>query len=473
MRVLIIEDNPVDLAMLQAMLRRAHGIAFDLYTAATLTAGLDLLRKECPEIVLLDLGLPDIHGLAAIQKIIDIAPAMPVVVMTAEDDEEMALDALREGAQDYLVKGKVNIDVVVRALRYAVERSWFEKEFQSVSQRRGELERIVNQSPAVAFIWRNDDSWSVEYVSDNIAQFGYTPQEIVEGNLKFLELIYAEDRNRIQLEICHYKEEGRDAFEQEYRVMTKEGELRWVNDWTWVRRNDKGEITGFEGVVLDVTEHRRLEIAVMEVSSREQQRIGQDLHDSLGQYLTGLAFQCKALQQKLSLARRPEAEDVAALATLINESINRAHGLAQGLNPVGLDAEGLLIACEGMAANISCMFNVECTCVCAQPALFQHCKGATQLYWIAHEAVNNAVKYSQAEKIKIQLGADDTDKWLKVTDDGIGFKIDQQASNCMGLHIMRSRAKMLGGILDISTSSEGTSVRCIYHFDDLNETKKQ
>ncbi|NCC50989.1 MAG: response regulator [Spartobacteria bacterium] len=466
MNALVIEDNPSDFALLQGMLQRSMDPSFTVQAAGTLADGLTLLRKNFVDVVLLDLGLPDSQGADGVRAILDMAPATPVVVITAEDSEDSAMAALREGAQDYVVKGQVTITLILRSIRYAVERSRFEWKIQEESRRRKELERIVNQSPAVAFVWGYDQGWTVGYVSGNVSQFGYAARDLLEQQVGFLSFVHEEDRRRIMREVETYMKEGQNAFSQEYRIVTKKGEVRWVNAWAWIRRDRDETVSCLEGVILDVTERRNLEIAVMDVSGQEQQRIGQDLHDGLGQHLTGLALQCKVLQQKLVADGVPAAQDIATLATSINEAITRTHRLAQGLNPVGLDSEGLLIALEGMASNISYMYNIQCTCACEAPQIFEHCKAATQLYWIAHEAVYNAVKYSKARSIRIALGGEGTSRWLHVEDDGIGIKKEPCATGRMGLHIMRSRAKMLGGNLDVTSKKNGgTRVTCAYHTD--------
>ncbi len=137
-----------------------------------------------------------------------------------------------------------------------------------VSLQREEMERIVNCSPAVVFLWRNAPGWPVEYVSDNVRQFGYSPDDFYSGKLPYSDFIHAGDLERVASEVTHNSSQpGKDKFTQEYRVLTNTGGLRWVDDWTWIRRDENGEITHYHGIILDVTERKRAE---EEIRKREE-----------------------------------------------------------------------------------------------------------------------------------------------------------------------------------------------------------
>jgi PAS domain S-box-containing protein len=463
MDILIIEDNPSDSMLIEKMLNRGLYANSRLHTVRTLAEGLEWIACQPVSVILLDLGLPDSIGISAVRRVLRECPDMPVVVLTGQDDGQLALEALREGAQDYLVKGRVNADVVTRAMRYAMERCKTETALRESLQRRNVLERVVNNSPAIAFVWRLADNWPVEFVSENIRSFGYAPEDFYSDRLRFADIVYPEDLSRIESEVTEYAAQELDYFTQEYRIVTRQGDVRWVDDWTWGRKDSVGDASFFEGVLLDVTERRRLEAAVLDVSSREQQRIGQDLHDSLGQLLTGIAFKCKALQQQLSDDSSVQVESAAFIGKLVNEAITRAQGLAKGLYPVGLDKDGLMPALEGLARNIEKMFALTCRVRNEAGAVVFDIKTATQLYWIAHEAIANAVKHADATRIDIWLGCRDQTCWMRVQDNGSGFKSTDARPEGMGLHIMRSRANVLGGVLDIQALPKGgTAVICTF-----------
>ncbi len=121
------------------------------------------------------------------------------------------------------------------------------------------LEYIINHSPAVVFLWRNAEGWPVDFVSDNVQQFGYEPEEFYSGKVSYAEIIHSDDLERVGKEVSEHSEEGRNEFVQEYRIVTKSGKTCWVDDRTWVRRNSTGEITHYQGIILDITNRKLVE----------------------------------------------------------------------------------------------------------------------------------------------------------------------------------------------------------------------
>ena len=119
-----------------------------------------------------------------------------------------------------------------------------------------ELEFIVNHSGAVALLWRATEGWPVEFVSENITQFGYTKEELSSGKISYTSLIHEDDRKRIQAEVVRFSSEGVKEFSQEYRILTKTGEERWIDDRTWIRRDPSGIITHYQGIILDITKRK-------------------------------------------------------------------------------------------------------------------------------------------------------------------------------------------------------------------------
>ena len=127
-----------------------------------------------------------------------------------------------------------------------------------------EFEAIINRSPVVVFLWRNAQGWPVEFVSENVCQFGYTPADFYFERVLFSDLVHPDDREWVGDEVKRFSEEGRVEFVQEYRILTKTGEVRWLDDRTWVRRDAAGELTHYQGIVLDITQRREAECALRE-----------------------------------------------------------------------------------------------------------------------------------------------------------------------------------------------------------------
>jgi two-component system CheB/CheR fusion protein len=213
--------------------------------------------------------------------------------------------------------------------------------------------------------------------------------------------------------------------------------------------------------IRDISERKRLEKTVLEISEREQRRIGQDLHDGLGQHLTGIAFMAKVQEQKLAEKQAPEAGDAAKIVQLVNDAILKTRELARGLLPVVSDAHGLMSALQLRAAEIEDLFGVACRFECDETVLVHNTLTATHLYHIAQEAVNNAIKHGHAKSILIRLFAGQQEGTLLVRDDGKGIERPSAPHGGVGLRIMNYRAGMIGGNLQIQRDQpHGTTVTC-------------
>ncbi|WP_214041061.1 PAS domain S-box protein [Methanoculleus sp.] len=136
-----------------------------------------------------------------------------------------------------------------------------------------ELKNIVNRSPAVAFLWRAAEGWPVEFVSDNVRQFGYTPADFTSGRIFYARIIHPGDLERVTAEVSRYSREGRDEFVHEYRILTASGEVRWLDDRTWIRRDQNGTVTHYQGIVLDVTKRKRAEEALQKARAELERRV--------------------------------------------------------------------------------------------------------------------------------------------------------------------------------------------------------
>jgi PAS domain S-box-containing protein len=214
---------------------------------------------------------------------------------------------------------------------------------------------------------------------------------------------------------------------------------------------------------IDITEREQLERALLEISAREQRRIGQDLHDGLGQHLTGIAFMAKVHEAKLAEKQVNDAADAAKIVKLVNEAIHKTRELARGLLPVVSDAQGLMSALQLWAGEVEDLFGIFCRFECETAVLIHDDAMATHLYHIAQEAVNNAIKHGQARNILIRLLADNGWGTLLINDDGAGIQDNHPSNHGMGLHIMSYRAGMIGGRLDVRPSPpHGTCVTCTF-----------
>ncbi len=208
----------------------------------------------------------------------------------------------------------------------------------------------------------------------------------------------------------------------------------------------------------EMAERERIERELLEISEREQRRIGRDLHDSLGQHLTGVALAGQVLEEKLAARGLPEAKDASHMVELVQEGISLSRKMARGLHPIEIEADGLMQALEELTAISSDLFRVSCRFECDLPVLIRETATSGHLYRITQEAVSNAVKHGQAKNIVVQLETLDDAIALRVRDDGVGLPENGARSGGMGLRIMAHRASMIGGTFDARRIPEGGTV---------------
>ena len=217
----------------------------------------------------------------------------------------------------------------------------------------------------------------------------------------------------------------------------------------------------FTGFIRDITERKQLEKEILEISDREQRRIGQDLHDGLCQHLAGIELLSQVLAQKLEPKSKIHARQVNEIAGHVRDAISHTRSLARGLSPVTIESEGLTSALNELATNTEKIFRVACRCDFDQPVAIHDHAAATHLFRIAQESVSNAIKHGKASRVAISLRTERGRVILKISDNGSGFARQPANHKGMGLRIMQSRASMIGGTMAIeSNGGGGVDVTC-------------
>ncbi|HEV7633112.1 MAG TPA: PAS domain-containing protein [Steroidobacteraceae bacterium] len=215
-------------------------------------------------------------------------------------------------------------------------------------------------------------------------------------------------------------------------------------------------------VVNDITERKLLERQVLQVATREQQRIGGDLHDGLGQQLTGIALMLKSLLPRLTRAGGDVQGEMEEIIALVNDAIDSTRSLARGLSPVRAGRDGLLMGLEELVSKTFERYKVRVSLDYSLPQTPDFDDDtATHLYRIAQEALGNAVRHGKASRVAITLALESGQVNLIVCDNGGGFDRRVTAGAGMGLKIMRFRAQMIGGDLVVeSEPGAGSTIRC-------------
>jgi signal transduction histidine kinase len=215
----------------------------------------------------------------------------------------------------------------------------------------------------------------------------------------------------------------------------------------------------------EIQERTRLQKELLETSERVQRRIGSDLHDGLGQHLTGTALAGQVLGQKLAGRSLPEAAEADRLVELIQEAIELTRTLARSLHPIEIQTGQLADNFQELAAGTSNRFKVSCQFECHPAAPLPDVNDvnvATHLYRIAQEAITNAVRHGKARHINLRLDSTADEIVLTIIDDGIGLPENARNGNGLGLRIMAYRSGMIGAIFNIERASSlgGTRVTC-------------
>lgn len=305
------------------------------------------------------------------------------------------------------------------------------------------------------------------FVSDNVRQWGYEPEDLLSGRVTGSDAVHPQDLARVEAEVQRHLAEGRREYTQEYRIRTAGGDTRWVEDRNIVIPDEAGDPRYIQGIVLDITARKRLERAVAQASLDERERIGKDLHDSLAQDLAALHFLCEALGEKvpgLAPELMPLIEEIKSAADRTYADVRK---LARGLCPVELEDRELEPALAALAERVSLAGGITCTF--ESDGWCSHCHDklvASSVYRIVAEAVTNAQRHGNASRIDVRLIRRAERCEVEVEDDGEGFHPPETPPEGMGIMNMAYRASLIGGTLNIRRSPDGgTLVTCLFSAD--------
>jgi two-component system sensor kinase FixL len=290
--------------------------------------------------------------------------------------------------------------------------------------------------------------------------FGYGSNELIGQSVEPLIAVPGHQRRKFERIFREYDNPGGPP-PVELECVRKDG-TRFVASCV-ISPLSTGGMDHWLAVVNDVTEKKRLERGIIDIANREQQRIGSDLHDGLGQELTGIALMLRGVVAQLSKEKSDARLDVEDIIGLVNNAIENTRNLARGLSPVRAERGGLMAALRSLATRASERYgvHVEFRDSVTKP-LHLNDAYATHLYRIAQEALTNVVRHSFASEVDICLETVGDELQLRIDDNGRGFaQASQDSVVGLGLKMMRYRAQMIGGDLVLETSaSGGASVRC-------------
>jgi two-component system, LuxR family, sensor kinase FixL len=291
--------------------------------------------------------------------------------------------------------------------------------------------------------------------------YGYTAHEAIGRSATML---IPPDRQKEMSEILEQLNRGEWTKNLETTRRRKDGTLINVSLTVSPISHLTGTDTGALVIARDITLRRRLEEKLLEIGADERRRLGHDLHDGLGQFLLGIALKAKLLEEALVKGKSAEAWRAKEVVGLMNTAIAQTRNLAHGLDPVHVEANGLVAALQKLVEQTREFFQLECYFTCKQDRLDVNNQTGIALYRITQESIHNAVRHGQARQISVELTVNDAQLCLKILDDGKGFSSEAQSRSGMGLHIMQFRASSIGGHLTVESQTSqgsGTLIKCI------------
>jgi PAS domain S-box-containing protein len=459
--ILVVDDDE-GLRVLMAETLRAEGYAVDV--AGSGAAALAWLEQHTPDLMLLDLKMKEVGGQALMKRLKQHQTPVPFLVVTGQGDEKVAVDVMKQGAIDYVMKDTGLLDLLPGVVKRALEMIARGRELTttqaSLQASEARFSAAVRATNDGVWEWRIPQGHA--YFSARWkAILGYQPDEIPDTRDEWHRRIHPEDVERVDKAFRDFLENAIAVFSIEYRMQHKDGSYRWILSRAVLVRDAAGQPLRMVGANADITERKQLEKELLGISDREQRRIGQDLHDGLGQQLTAIEFMCQALRSDLVDARPDVREHVARMSGALRDAITQTRALAHGLTAFMLDASGLQAALAELVERTANLGRVGCRFVCPKPVRLKDSATAGHLYRIAQEAVGNALKHAHATEIVVSLDSGGRTVTLSVSDDGKGLPKTTKHRGGIGLQVMRHRADTIGAELTVdSKRGRGVTVIC-------------
>ena len=284
--------------------------------------------------------------------------------------------------------------------------------------------------------------------------FGYSEEVILGRDFRIL---VPEDRLQETSEFLDRVLRGKGTRDYETVRLGNGGKRIEVSITLSPVLDSERRIVGATAIVRDITERRKLEKQVLEISDFEKRRIGQDLHDDLCQHLVGISMIGNLLHSELFQLGIKQAEDARKITEMIRNAVDHARILARGLTPLNMAHGGLMAGLETLIANTEQMFRIPWSLECPEAVHIEDPEVAIHLFRIAQEALHNAVKHSNGSKVVVRMEQAEDTLRITVRDDGIGLMdtAKQSTGGGLGMHTMYYRARIIGAKLEIVKNAEG------------------
>jgi two-component system, NarL family, sensor histidine kinase UhpB len=448
--ILIVEDNPADLFLLEDMLMSCRLVIDHIHTVSRLQEAKELLQQVHVDCILLDLSLPDCFGIDTLESLRKTTQYIPIIILTGLADSDVALMALNCDAQDYLVKGEFNTNLLVKSIEYSFERKKIEERIR-LSEEKYRLMFYKNPFP----MWVNDEhSLQILEVNDAAIQtYGYSREEFLKLTLRDIfvgpELtVSPASPDCIGEKRCEHKKKNGDII---------------IVDFTYFGINYLNT-TAMQAQVVDITEKVLLEQelnlqkqkmleAVLNAQETERQVIGRELHDNINQVLTAIKLNLDFALEKKVNNEIFITNSLKHIKTVMQEVRKLSKEL---IIPGNIKELGIVNSIEDLLKEmlelkgIKWSFSAEGF---GDKTIREDHK--LNIYRIIQEQLTNIVKHAEASFIDIQMTISGEKIYLKIIDNGKGFDPGMKREG-VGITNMISRAELFDGEVKIdSVPGEG------------------
>lgn len=438
-RVLLVDDDEDAQLLISHLLAKVSGRKFELKWSGTYEEGLEKICDNQNDVYLLDYRLGARTGLDLLKEAVACGVNAPFILLTAGADPRVDLEATKAGAADFLIKDKLDSTSLERSIRFSIQHF----ETLRALQKSNERFRLLFERSMDAILISDDQGRFLEVNGAACSLLAMTREQLLE--LKLAGLL----RKNARSQVTPPRNSAEPTF-GELSFAQPDGDTRYV-EFSVFRFAPNLNLT----ILRDITDRRALEQEIQEISEKEQRRLGQDLHDGLGQTLTGIGCLAKVLHQKLASRKASEAPDAANIANFMNQALAQTRELARGLCPVVLDRNDIYAALKQLSDNLENFFKVASEVKFDPTIRITDNAVATHLYRIAQEATTNAIKHGQAKTIRISLVRERGVIVLRIADDGVGLPKDYTKGKGMGTRVMQHRARMIGGTVELERASAG------------------
>lgn len=421
------------------------------------------LARDQWDVVISDYTMPQFSGLAALKIVQQHDPDLPFIINSGNIGEDIAVEAMRAGAHDYLMKSNLSrlMPAIERELRESVVRRNGRKAQRELAENEARLRAIVSNVPGVVFqlLREPQGGYSFPYVSEgSVRLLGLTPEQMQNDSVLFFDLLPGDDRASLQARL--------DESVATMRPTNYEGRIHdassSIGKWIDVRLSPRplaGNRVWWEGIMENISQRKRFELKLLEsrqqlsaLSSHlqkakeiERTRIARQVHDDIGGNLTAIKIDLLWLINRIGNDRPELLEKTRSLEALVDRTMETTSRIARDLRPPLLEL-GLPAAVEWEAAEFEKRMEIPCVVNCKSEDLSVDPELGNALFSVFREILTNISKHAKATRVDVELGVDDTTLILKVRDNGRGIvHTDLLKSNSFGLRGMLERARHLGG----------------------------